>query len=512
MSDGRPTVVAKLAEREPDRENPWGDDSFGRQSMSDMLSSTCGAFLAGTEGAAIALNGGYGTGKTFVLHRWIASMQADSSSRCMSVYYNAWENDDDDDPLVSLIESVASDPGVLSYMEGALKELVKGLSSLASKYAGVDFAATVENVMQSSKQKASRSERTAIRRDCKNKMKESLAELVSVARKGADKADAGSGLQCGLIVVVDDLDRCKPDFAMSLLHRVKHVMNVAGVVFVFGVDLNSLRKFVNEVYGDIDAHGYLLRMFDDVKYMPERVSFESSGSMGVDECMKYLSGLIDRHKLVVPNTSIEGRIGGEVSVALRFLGMSVATASFTPREINKAADLLMRAAWACSHEKNGAFGKMYPFILIPVIAAKIKDPGAYERMVSEPDGAAGVLDCAFGMTDGRRIDGDVLNRMNSVEIWLYKACRAGTLSGEPAPYAALRKIAEGESLSSQDEKVLSRRFAALSKDEAKKMLSMWDNPTSHIVLREYCEVEQNARHETSIKYLAKLLNGELFCF
>lgn len=43
-------------------------------------------------------------------------------------------------------------------------------------------------------------------------------------------------------------------------NRVKHVMNVAGVVFVFGVDLNSLRKFVNKIYGDIDANGYLSRI------------------------------------------------------------------------------------------------------------------------------------------------------------------------------------------------------------------------------------------------------------
>ena len=57
-----------------------------------------------------------------------------------------------------------------------------------------------------------------------------------------------------IVFIIDELDRCRPTFAIELLERVKHIFNQAhGIIFVFGINRTELTKSVRSVYGDIDA-------------------------------------------------------------------------------------------------------------------------------------------------------------------------------------------------------------------------------------------------------------------
>lgn len=72
-----------------------------------------------------------------------------------------------------------------------------------------------------------------------------------------------------LIFVIDDLDRCRPVFAISLLERVKHLFNVRHVVFVLGVDKSQLSSSLQRVYGEkFDADNYLFRIIDFEVMLP----------------------------------------------------------------------------------------------------------------------------------------------------------------------------------------------------------------------------------------------------
>jgi hypothetical protein len=66
-----------------------------------------------------------------------------------------------------------------------------------------------------------------------------------------------------LVVFVDELDRCRPSFAIALLERVKHLFTVPGVVFVLSLDKEQLAQTVKSVYGSgFAAEGYLRRFID----------------------------------------------------------------------------------------------------------------------------------------------------------------------------------------------------------------------------------------------------------
>ena len=90
--------------------------------------------------------------------------------------------------------------------------------------------------------------------------------------KGAP-ADGGSrvaGRQEGLIVAIDELDRCRPSYAVELLEVAKHLFSVDRIVFVLAVNLDQLAHSVRALYGsDFDAKGYLRRFVDVDFYLPD---------------------------------------------------------------------------------------------------------------------------------------------------------------------------------------------------------------------------------------------------
>ena len=69
-----------------------------------------------------------------------------------------------------------------------------------------------------------------------------------------------------LVFIIDELDRCRPDYAISLLERLKHLFNVEGIFFILAIDREQLNSSVTAAYGEgIDTDGYL-RRFIDVPY------------------------------------------------------------------------------------------------------------------------------------------------------------------------------------------------------------------------------------------------------
>ena len=66
-----------------------------------------------------------------------------------------------------------------------------------------------------------------------------------------------------LVVMIDELDRCRPSYAVELLEVAKHLFSVNGVVFVVAVNRTQLAHSIRALYGsEFDAQGYLGRFFD----------------------------------------------------------------------------------------------------------------------------------------------------------------------------------------------------------------------------------------------------------
>ncbi|MGL5753172.1 MAG: KAP family P-loop NTPase fold protein [Paraclostridium sp.] len=98
-----------------------------------------------------------------------------------------------------------------------------------------------------------------------------------------------------IIFFIDELDRCRPSFAIELLEVIKHLFDIDNFIFVISIDKEQLSHSVSTIYGhNMDTVGYLRRFFDldyklpkvDIKkYIDIKNSTTFDGYSNVD-CLK----------------------------------------------------------------------------------------------------------------------------------------------------------------------------------------------------------------------------------
>ncbi len=245
-----------------DKENPFKDDKLGRQQYAEVLSDVVEAYKGG---AVIALNGAWGTGKTTFLKMWKQHL---TNNEFPVVYYNAWEDDICEEPLLSMLRELKGlnkEDGLDDVFKTGAKVVTGALAGAFTAAAGVlgeiakgavegGMKQLEDSVYESLKEE---NDRTKLMQDFKG----SLTDYMSVV------CDNGKPL----VYMVDELDRCNPTFAVKVLERIKHLFDVPNVVFVLSIDKRQLACSVKGFYGsnEIDADEYLRRFIDYDYYLPE---------------------------------------------------------------------------------------------------------------------------------------------------------------------------------------------------------------------------------------------------
>ncbi len=100
---------------------------------------------------------------------------------------------------------------------------------------------------------------TPILKATEKRLKESLEQLGS---------EVASSTNQPLVIIIDELDRCRPTYAVECLERIKHLLEIPNIVFVLGINRHELCQSIRHVNGQIDASTYLQRFFDLEFNMP----------------------------------------------------------------------------------------------------------------------------------------------------------------------------------------------------------------------------------------------------
>lgn len=225
----------------------------------------------------IALDGRWGTGKTYFLRRWVAEHRLSNAGRALTVYFDAFENDYIGDPLVALVAALTNrlPPADQSKLDQVKKYAVKLFRpatriGLALATAGASIA--LDEVMDAGAEALREEAKEALNDFWKRESGRQIAMVefrsaIQALTKGGDGADA-----LPLVIVIDELDRCRPDFALDVLEVVKHFFTVPGVHFILGVNLDALASSVRIRYGsEIDAMLYLQKFISFSMALPEHV-------------------------------------------------------------------------------------------------------------------------------------------------------------------------------------------------------------------------------------------------
>lgn len=221
---------------------------------------------------SIALDGGWGSGKTFFVKQAKMIMDAhnDFIASCndtdkekiknlwaqrvgnkfeelqpqVSVYYDSWENDNDEDPVLSLVysilQSVESD---YSLKKGS--DCIQIAANILEFFSGKKWAQLINSFKSDNPLQELKKEK-----GIQEMIKEFLDSLLS------EKGNR-------LVVFIDELDRCKPSYAVRLLERIKHYFSNDRITYVFSININELQHTIKQYYGaDFNASRYLDRFFD----------------------------------------------------------------------------------------------------------------------------------------------------------------------------------------------------------------------------------------------------------
>ena len=177
------------------------------------------------------------------------------------VYFNAWENDFADDPIATLTSILAEQLKGSKFHRlaraaawAAIHCATQAASDLVKSQTGTSIP-----FLQFLQRNKATPDKFTERKQALGKLKNQLERLSAGVREKTDFP---------LVFIIDELDRCRPDFAVSLLERVKHVLSVPDTVFVFGVNRVSLGEAISARHGISDTDGYLRRFFDLELNMP----------------------------------------------------------------------------------------------------------------------------------------------------------------------------------------------------------------------------------------------------
>lgn len=279
--------TARLGELEIPKENPLRNDMLDRKKLVGRLVS----LIKSLEGPFVmALDAPWGTGKTTLVRMLKATLENEKDggkNAPLCIEFNAWKVDYTSDPLVALVSSFDRDVFGKNRRLDDVKKVVSKLAWPAARAAikvatcgSIDIEDISKVIVADAVADAAENFVDAFSQEVR--LLEEFREELQKAIQHLPAPETGPGL----VVFIDELDRCRPPFAIALLERIKHLFDIPGLIFVLSLDKHQLEASTAAVYGEkINAAEYLRRFIDLEYRLPDALS------------EKYIGDLIKRHEL-----------------------------------------------------------------------------------------------------------------------------------------------------------------------------------------------------------------------
>lgn len=379
--------------------DPFAEDRLNRKPDAELLTQL---IIGDPRPQVISVDAPWGGGKTTFIRMWSQQL-ADAGYPVVS--HNAWETDFVEDPLVAFIGELEQDLSALRDSGSAnptvtknwrrLKSLgvgvIRSTGPLAVKIAsqGLLDAESVRQALGFVGNSAAPiseyvSKLTEERLDAYAQEKRAIKAFRETLTLLAKELTTGGALMPPLIIFVDELDRCRPSYAIALLERMKHLFSVEGVVFVLALDKGQLAHTVRAIYGQgFGAEGYLRRFIDYDYHLP------------MPKGKVFVEYLMDRHKVIdiYRNNKASGAeydsLAAHFSILSQVFGLSL-------RDQDQAFLRLFLALKAAPTERHFLYTNLMVFFSV----LRWGSPDTYHRYMSGRSGISELLDAVRGNPAG----------------------------------------------------------------------------------------------------------------
>lgn len=232
-------------------------DDFNRKPIAEKIIKILNADT--NSFTPMVIDGDWGTGKTefcFKLinlyKKKIKNTNEDKIKNTTIIYFDAFENDYLDNPLLSLLAKITKNlNNAEEIIIDKLKIISKNFPTFAIKTAskmilGEDVTKAGAELLQDKKSK-----------NILNIFQEITDDMIQLKRNLKQLAENNP-----IIFFVDELDRCRPDYALKFLEIIKHTFDVPNIKFVFITKIELLNSSIEHSYGKkVQCDKYLDKFF-----------------------------------------------------------------------------------------------------------------------------------------------------------------------------------------------------------------------------------------------------------
>lgn len=248
----------------------------------------------------INVNAEWGAGKTYFVKRWAEDLKHEHPV----VYIDAWSNDFMDSPIITVLAEIQeqlletinkshlTQAKRKSFKNIGISVLPKILAALVKRYGGFDIedlfvdensdtctSPSTQNNKSldlSAAMEAMTTQAFKEHSDYKKGVKELKGTIKELVKYSIEKPKGGlqaTARDYPAFIFIDELDRCRPTYAVEMLEAIKHIFDIEGLVIVVSTHTEELQHTIKALYGnDFNADNYLRRFFDTKYHLDVGIS------------------------------------------------------------------------------------------------------------------------------------------------------------------------------------------------------------------------------------------------
>lgn len=270
----------------------------------------------------LVIDGGWGTGKTEFCQKLIRLMQQQHPDY-QPVYIDAFRSDHSGEPLLALLAEIikactpeGSDKKLIEKHNDRIRRITKAAGFLMKTVAKAavghvlkqntdDLAEELQQIMNDDQETDSLAETVTdaaatIASHTIDATVEALLKEQIEAEKNLETLKAclkEFAEEKPIILFIDELDRCRPDYAVDMLEVIKHVFDVENVKVVLVTNTKQLRAAINHRYGmEVDAQKYLDKFLKYSFALPDKV-LDQNGAQGTIVAVQYFEPLLKNSRI-----------------------------------------------------------------------------------------------------------------------------------------------------------------------------------------------------------------------
>lgn len=220
-------------------------DVLNRNEFIEKLLDLIKVITETKKGCSFAIDGKWGSGKSFVLEKLQKKLEMEQSEetefdKYFVVYYDCWKYDFYDEPIISIITSIMNviEDKEKIFCKETKEKFINTLETIASEVVKNKYGINIQKMIESAKG-------TSEPAQSYDKYYDFLKALKSV-RKEIEMITENRSM----VIIVDELDRCLPTYAIQVLERLHHIFeDLDNIILIIAMDKSQMAESLKTIYG-----------------------------------------------------------------------------------------------------------------------------------------------------------------------------------------------------------------------------------------------------------------------